>query len=124
MKERKHKWVLVLVCVSLLGMALACASWRQVDPPGEGPKAEAGYAACEPVIQALAAYQAEKGVYPQDLAALSPEYLTALPEEVNDMAIVYTPEAGSYALRFSYTGPGMNHCTYTPEEGWDCYGYY
>jgi hypothetical protein len=124
MKKVHIHWRLLAILVALLGMALACAPWRQVQPPGEGPKAEAGYAACEPVIQALAAYHADHHVYPESLAALSPDYLETVPDEVNELAIVYQQEEEAYSLRFSYTGPGMNHCTYTPDAGWDCYGYY
>ena len=29
-----------------------------------------------------------------------------------------------FRLRFSYERPGMNHCDYTPESGWECYRYY
>jgi hypothetical protein len=33
---------------------------------------------------------------------------------VNGYLITYRAAAGSYTLEFSYTGPGMNYCVYTP----------
>ena len=79
----------------------------------------------DPVFDpALAEFQAQEGRYPEMLEELVPAYLTSLPTEVNDMEIIYRLDGESYSLEFSYAGPGMNHCSYTPEKGWKCYGFY
>jgi hypothetical protein len=94
------------------------------QPPGEGAQAQRGYAAAAPVITALAAYHQSHGSYPASLADLVPTQLSAVPAAVNGYPLEYHAAAGSYTLAFSYAGPGMNHCTYTPENQWHCFGYY
>jgi hypothetical protein len=94
------------------------------EEPGEGEKAERGYEVCQPIIDALARYSANTGAYPDNLNVLVPNYLAEVPQQVNDIPIRYRKTATSYWLRFSYEGPGMNDCEYTPETGWVCHGYY
>ena len=125
------RWVLVGAAALLVACAAVCAvgafaAYRAVagDAPGQGPRAEAGYAAARPVIAALEAYHQAHGSYPATLAKLVPEQLSALPGEVNGYPLGYQASGASYVLDFSYTGPGMNHCTYTPETNWKCYGFY
>lgn len=106
-----------------LVMLSACKLFK-ADPPGVGEKAERGYAALEPAIKALEQYQADKGTYPESLEELVPDYLPSVPTEVNDESILYTKMGESYSLAFHYVGPGMNTCTYTPENKWQCSGAY
>ncbi len=117
----------IVACVALLA-ALGVGGlllFRQAnEPPGEGAKAERGYAASAPVIAALEAYHAQHSEYPAALTDLVPDFLPAAPGPVNDYPLEYRLTDTSYSLEFSYTGPGMNHCAYTPEAGWDCYGFY
>ena len=94
------------------------------DPPGKGQKAEQGYQACEPIIQALAQYHSDHQTYPESLEDLVPAYLPQLPESPLYYPIQYKKLTGSYELEFSYEGPGMNRCQYFPDSGWNCYGYY
>jgi hypothetical protein len=94
------------------------------EKPGEGEKAERGYQVCQPIIDALADNHADTGAYPENLDALAPKYLADIPPEVNGYPIRYTLTPTSYTLGFSYERPGMNHCDYAPETGWECYGYY
>lgn len=94
------------------------------DPPGEGQKAEAGYKACAPIIEALESYEAEHNAYPEKLDALVPGYLPEDSIKPEDFLFDYQITDTSYKLVFRYTGPGMNICTYTPETGWDCFGYW
>jgi hypothetical protein len=109
-------WILLLIVVLLLA---GC------EKPGEGKRAEAGYTACEPVLAALADYQADTGRYPDSLDSLVPGYLAELPAEVTGYPLVYERADGkSYTLRFSYEKPGMNTCAYQPDSGWSCSGYY
>ena len=44
----------------------------------------------------------------------------------NIVRLEYTVEnfKTSYSLRFTYTGPGVNNCTYTPEKKWNCNGHF
>lgn len=113
------------LCLCLLAAGAVFVLYQfSGEPPGEGVQARRGYEACEPVIAALEQYHDDHGGYPETLDALSPAYLEEIPQEANGFPIEYERTAGSYTLEFSYLGPGMNHCTYTPEAGWDCYGYY
>lgn len=108
----------------LMILVLACSVIATPEPPGVGEKAEKGYAASEPVIAALEQYRADKGSYPKTLSELIPEYLAVNPltTEVQDFS--YSKNGESYSLSFHYLGPGMNTCTYTPEEKWKCSGAY
>jgi hypothetical protein len=112
----------LLVC--LMAGLFAYLMLRGSEAPGEGAKAEQGYRACQPIIAALQAYHDKEGVYPATLDALVPDYLGDVAQAANEWPIEYRLTDTSYSLSFSYTGPGMNHCTYTPEAGWYCYGYY
>ena len=96
------------------------------ERPGEGAKAAAGYAACEPVIEALEQFDAENRLYPDALVDLVPSYLSEVPGEVGGYPLDYraTDAGRSYELTFSYSGPGMNRCRYRPDTGWACNGYY
>ena len=96
-------------------------------PPGKGPRAERGYRAAEPVIQALERYRTERGAYPDSLPQLVPAFLAsaALAEPNAGHPLRYERTADGYALTFRYTGPGMNECTWTPtSRRWDCSGYF
>jgi hypothetical protein len=105
-------------------LLLAACSIFTVEPPGVGEKSERGYAVCDPVIKALEQYQADKGEYPETLTELVPQYLSEVPTEVNDEPISYTKTDESFSLSFRYAGPGMNTCTFTPEDKWHCTGYF
>lgn len=114
--------ILLVSCV--LGAAAACTGRATEEPPGVGAKAERGYQACGPIIAALAQYHQAHGAYPDSLDALVPDYLAAVPAEVNSEPLRYNKRQESYTLSFSYIGPGMNSCTYSPEEEWHCSGAY
>ncbi|HEV7691926.1 MAG TPA: hypothetical protein VGO52_13915 [Hyphomonadaceae bacterium] len=89
---------------------------------GKGPKAEAGYKAAAPVIEALEKWRVAKGGYPEQLAALAPDYLPDVPLGPQDRELLYERVGESYALTFRYEGPGMNSCTYAPGAEWRCSG--
>ena len=108
----------------LAGFLIACAPAATEEPPGVGAKAEMGYAACAPIIEALAKYHEATGAYPDDLQGLDPAYLTSIPAEVNDHPIRYQKTETAYTLSFQYIGPGMNVCTYSPDMKWKCSGAY
>ncbi len=105
-------------------LTLAACSLFTPEPPGVGEKAERGYAALDPIIKALEQYHTDKGAYPESLEELVPYYITSIPTQVNDESIFYTKSGESYSLAFHYIGPGMNTCTYTPEDNWQCSGAY
>lgn len=113
-----------VICIVMIAVGIWLGKTLIGEPPGQGAKAEAGYQACEPVIAALEQFGREKGQYPNSLDALVPAYLPLLPGPVNGYPIDYKKTDGGYSLTFSYEGPGMNRCTYTPQEEWDCSGYY
>ena len=114
---------LLLISAIAIVIILACNTVIPTDkPPGVGEKAEQGYAASEPVIAALEQYKADKGVYPETLAELAPEYLATVPTKDEVLGFSYRSTGDSFAFSFHYLGPGMNTCTYTPEEKWRCSG--
>jgi hypothetical protein len=100
---------------------MACKLFT-VEPPGVGEKSERGYAVCDPIIAILEQYKSDKGEYPKTLEELTPEYLPEVPIEVNDEPISYNKTDESFSLQFHYVGPGMNTCTFTPEDKWHCSG--
>ncbi len=112
----------IITALALVGFMLL--SNLNAPPPGVGPKADQGYQACAPIIAALEQHHAQVGTYPATLAALVPTYLPKFEYTVGEVSIDYRPIEPSYQLIFHYTGPGMNTCTYTPETGWKCTGYY
>lgn len=130
MKNKAARWLSIIALLIVLGLLGAAGWWgwrtykEANEPPGVGVKAERGYRACEPIITALSRYQDDHGGYPNNLEALVPDYLEAVSLSVNDMPILYGLKEQSYTLEFSYVGPGMNHCSYSPELEWDCYGFY
>lgn len=95
--------------------------------PGAGPRAERGYRFGAPVIDALERHLQARGTYPDSLPQLVPAFLpaSALREPQPGYPFQYRRTPDGYALTFRYTGPGMNHCTWTPRSRkWDCGGYF
>jgi hypothetical protein len=130
MMQQSRRWV-VMALAGLAALSLAgCDSlaWRLTElfgpPPGEGRKAERGYAAAAPVIEALAAYHTAHQGYPATLEEMVPDYLAAIPHPEEMPPLSYSVTDAGYELAFQYVGPGMNRCVYTPKDGWDCMGYF
>jgi len=129
-KRSSQGIILLLLCILACGLMvfLVCNISGILElitpPPGVGPKADLGYQVCQPVIDALAEYYKTEGTYPVLLKSLTPIYLADVPSRVNDFPIIYQATQGSYSLEFRYTGPGMNICTYRPENKWHCGGFY
>jgi hypothetical protein len=135
---------IVLLVVGCLALCLT-SCWT---PPGQGPRAQAGYRAAAPVIAALDKFHDERGYYPTNLSELVPSYLPsssallvheqAEPVRSPHSAAVadtagesnldwfwYRPSSNSYSLMFHYTGPGMNDCIYdSTTRNWSAHGYY
>lgn len=113
-----------------LGSILLLCLLASCPKPGEGGQATRCYRRAEPLIAALTAYRAQHARYPDTLATLVPEFLSAedLPaagQPLDGCTFDYQRTDDGYQLRFRYTGPGMNVCTYTPATGrWSCYGYF
>ena len=107
------KWLIVLI-----GLA-GCPG------PGEGAKAERGYRASEPVLDALARHFDRTGQYPAVLDELLnvDDGLAAVPRP-NDNDLHYTSTGTDFELAFTYTGPGVNHCRTNRARHWTCNGYY
>jgi|SRR4051812_17732880 hypothetical protein len=100
-------------------VVITCVSCQ--TPPGEGWKARAGYRDAQPVITALEKFHADRRRYPADLQELIPAYLAHMPSR----GFVYRGDGDSFWLQFSYTGPGMNHCSYDSQtRKWRARGYY
>jgi hypothetical protein len=115
----------IILLLAIVILILACNTILPTDePPGVGDKAEHGYSVSNQIINALEQFRIETGEYPESLEELVPNYLSAIPTEVNDQPITYQKTEESFSLIFRYIGPGMNTCTYTPEEKWQCSGAY
>lgn len=98
--------------------------------PGEGVKAEAGYAAATPIITALEAYRQANGNYPSSLSELTPKFIIRDQLSVKfydnkSTEFIYRKFGNGYELAFSYSGPGTNQCVYrNSAKTWRCYGAY
>jgi hypothetical protein len=126
-----HRRLILLLTLGFLVAIALCVGigyfvWATFigPPPGVGPKAEQGYQACAPFIDGLARYHEQHGAYPESLAALAPASQTDVSPVDGPIEIAYRVTDTSYQLEFRYTGPGMNICTFTPEIGWHCTGYF
>lgn len=96
-------------------------------PPGKGTAADSGYRFCARINTELENFRGITGRYPDSLAQLSSDSIRnyIMPRRISD--IDYQADSGmlSYELTVTYTGPGINHCTYSSEsKAWACYGYY
>ena len=112
-----------------IAMCVWAGSWSACTAPGKGEKAEAGYSRARPVIAALQKYHDRRNEYPAGLRDLVPDDLAESAWKTPEGKSVgeffeYRKSGASYRLLFSYTGPGMNKCAYTPEAAkWSCDGY-
>ncbi len=94
-------------------------------PPGKGRAAEQGYEAGQPVIEALEAHKKSEGTYPESLEVLVPDRISEIPVDPDGEPFGYRLTEEGYELDFGYTGPGINHCVYTPRgREWWCEGAY
>jgi hypothetical protein len=107
--------------VGLLIVAVYLA--RRVGVTQFPEEAEAGRELCEPVIDALEAYEAENQSYPSSLEELVPDYLTEIPDgksiHPDFQGVFYIPSNATYRLNFLTQMWGAD-CTYSPEDGWYC----
>ena len=122
MIKRAHATIL-LICLLAASFLTAC-----MEKPGEGKQAQQGFAAADPIINALENYRNEQGKYPGRLSELVPHYLEKDPQkdDKSEVRFIYYPaeESMSYSLRMSYpTLFGADECRYTPtEKRWVCGG--
>jgi hypothetical protein len=120
-KDNHLKLFLVLLTAVLIS---ACGNPATEEPPGVGEKAERGYALSEPVIAALEQYKADKGIYPESLTELVPDYISTVPKKDEALDFSYSVTDDGFAFSFHYIGPGTNTCTYKPGKEWRCSGAY
>ena len=126
--------LLIFICLVLASCSAppeGPAGWFNInaptdEPPGVGEKAERGYAACKPIIAALKIYKEANGGYPRELEELVPQTIAEVPSTADGGDIWYEKTEAGYRLYFTYLGPGMNICTFSPETGneWKCSGAY
>lgn len=97
------------------------------DPPGKGPKAETGYTICQPVINDLLRYKKEHGSLPDSLGVITAQYTPEVRQRLKEYQVnlLLKVTGVDFDLEFTYTGPGVNHCTYSSiQDKWYCSGYY
>ena len=120
----------IAATLASITLCVCAGSSSGCTAPGEGVKAEAGYSNARPVIAALKKYHDKHSEYPPTLRDLAPNDLPESAWKTSDGRTIaeffeYKKSGASYQLMFSYTGPGMNRCIYTPEAGkWECAGYH
>ncbi len=87
----------------------------------KGWKARLGYADSRRVISALEKYHAANGNYPADLDELVPRFV----KQPLQRQYGYRNEGDSFTLSFTYTGPGINRCSYESKtKTWRASGHY
>jgi hypothetical protein len=110
-----------LVLASAAGLVFTVCAYP--GAPGHGAKARAGYHRSAAVQHALDAYHAQTGVWPDDLAMLTPRWLADTVLTTAPVEWRYKLAPRGYELSFWYTGPGSNTCTFASETGrWQCSG--
>ena|SRR6266566_8021611 len=104
-------------------VALASLTTVGCPAPGEGQKAEGGYAQSQPIIGALDAYHRTKKAYPDSIAQLIPNYLD--PVAYRAPVEYHKLQGDDYEVSFRYVGPGMNECHYKgSSRKWSCSGHF
>ena len=96
---------------------------------GESGKNRLARAYGTPVANALEAFHRDSGVYPRELRALVPTYLsrsalTAPESSVLRYPFEYRADSGRFELLVRFVGPGMNECRIQPGTSWRCGGYF
>jgi hypothetical protein len=109
------KFLLVLVILGAVGW-----HFYKPPPPGVGPKAEAGKRVSNGMIQAIESFRSERGVYPEDLEDLVPDFVTKVPTFSNGSQLDYQRSGATYQLSFNYSDPVPVHCSYQPGAKWAC----
>ena len=96
-------------------------------PPGQGPKALAGFKAAAAILQGLGEYHSKNAAYPDRLESLVPAFLT--PAQLSPPSDVarydYHRTGPGFTFGFSYHGPGTNTCTFeSASRSWVCSGHF
>ena len=118
------------LCVAIIVVLWSAVLLQACHPPGEGPRADAGYKKSEEIIKAIDSYRAVSGRYPTQLSDLVPRFLstndlTLRAAENSEYPFKYIVSETGYELTFRYSGPGVNDCTYSSAtKKWSCRGRY
>ena len=88
----------------IAGFLCGCSVW----PHGQDPTSLEYRRAANQVMAAIQKYDRDKGAYPQNLGALTPTYLAALPEEPE---LRYEPADGSMSFDYRESWPQLHHVT-------------
>lgn len=111
----------MITIISFVFLANNCG-----EKAGEGEVAKQGYAAAQPVIEALEKYRQENQTYPDSWIKLVPKYIKELPKDGNDLRYSYSfnQSKNIYTLEFNYDGSGVvgiAECTYySNTKAWSC----
>lgn len=119
----RSRLFLILACLPLVsscGLFFSCAPYKCRE-------AQEGRLLYAPVVAALENFREQNGTYPGSLSDLVPAFIDAIPvshSEDGPTQLEYSLSPTAYVLSFSYSGPGINYCTYTPADNWSCDGHY
>ena len=110
-----------------VGMVASLLSLISCTPPGEGPKALAGFKGAASILQGLGEYHSKNAVYPDRLELLAPVFLA--PSQLTPPADVaryeYARKGPGFTFGFNYHGPGTNTCTFdSASRSWECHGHF
>jgi hypothetical protein len=105
-----------LVCVLVL-IGSAC---QQLTKEERHEFYMAGQKVAEPIITALEQYHADKGVYPEKLSLLVPQYLSEIPNPTSEQKFSYGLWDAGEGFLLGFLVEEDSGCGYTPRFGWDC----
>jgi hypothetical protein len=114
------KLILILI-LSFAFVANNCG-----EKVGEGETAKRGYAAAQPIIEALEKYRQDNQKYPDSWIKLVPQYIKELPKDGDGLRFNYSyiDDKNTYTLGFSYDGSGVIGITeckyYSTTKSWSC----
>jgi len=92
---------IALSLVVLLGLGF-CVLVNFVNAPDKAAADDANRQAADRIAAALHAYQAKNGVYPPELAALVPEFLSEKPQQSSGAAFSYQASPDGKEFRLAY----------------------
>lgn len=106
----------------LVVVLLVAGAWFLFKPlpPGKGPEAEKGKRVATVVAGAIESYRGARGIYPDDLDGLVPDFLAGVPKLSNGSSMEYQRLGNNFKLTFNYSNPLPVHCTIQQGTKWDC----
>jgi hypothetical protein len=110
-QNKLSRFGILFLTVWLCVLTTACPAPCDVEGKEVGQLQTEG----APIVRALESYKAERGGYPENLAALVPQYLSNIPEKLGNRRFFYNRHsANDYTLRVASRNGGFysGACTF------------